>query len=614
MNKTKLKRSLGLLDVFCIASGAMISSGLFILPGIAHAKAGPAVVISYVIAGLLAMTGMLSQAELVSAMPKAGGTYFYVTRSMGPALGTIDGILTWLSISLKSSFALVGMAAFTILIADFDPKLIALAFCVFFIILNLVGIKEAGRFQVGIVVLLLGLLIMYIVMGLPNVKVSSFDPFMPQGALAIFSTAGFVFVSYGGLLHVASIAEEVKNPEKTIPAGMILSLVIVGILYVIVVFITSGVLGAEQLDHSLTPISDGAEVFLGRWGRIALSLAAILAFISTANAGIMSASRYPMALSRDRLFPDIFARINDKFKTPAIAIFATGIFMIIAVFLNLTLLVKVASSVLIFTFIFSSLCVIIMRESRVQNYQPRFKVPFYPWVQIIGIFGSWLLVISMGKTALLTMSVLFGGGLLVYWFYGKERGRKDFALLHLVERVAAREFVDVSLEEELKEIIRERDTITKDRFDKVVEESLVLDIDETIEVEEFFRLISDKISARLKVEANTVFKLLLDREEQSSTVLSPGLAIPHIIIDGEQTFLMLVVRCRGGIIFPLQEEKVHTVFVIAGTRDERNFHLRALSAIAQIVQDPKFDKKWKAARNAEALRDIILLGKRRRQS
>ena len=106
------KRKLDLLDVFCIASGSMISSGLFILPGIAYAQAGPAVILSYFLAGLLAVTGMLSQAELVSAMPKAGGTYFYVSRSMGPAVGTVEGILTWFSLSLKAALALIGMAAF----------------------------------------------------------------------------------------------------------------------------------------------------------------------------------------------------------------------------------------------------------------------------------------------------------------------------------------------------------------------------------------------------------------------------------------------------------------------------------------------------------------------
>lgn len=106
----KLKKELNLLDVFCIASGAMISSGLFILPGLAHAQAGPAVVVSYLLAGLLAMTGVLSIAELATAMPKAGGDYFFITRGMGPAAGTVAGLLSWLSLSLKSSFALVGAA------------------------------------------------------------------------------------------------------------------------------------------------------------------------------------------------------------------------------------------------------------------------------------------------------------------------------------------------------------------------------------------------------------------------------------------------------------------------------------------------------------------------
>ena len=99
----KLQRELNLVDVFCVASGAMISSGLFVLPGLAFSHAGPAVLLSYIIAGLLAVTGMLSQAELVSAMPKAGGTYFYVTRSMGPAIGTVDGFITWFSLSLKKA-------------------------------------------------------------------------------------------------------------------------------------------------------------------------------------------------------------------------------------------------------------------------------------------------------------------------------------------------------------------------------------------------------------------------------------------------------------------------------------------------------------------------------
>jgi basic amino acid/polyamine antiporter, APA family len=362
----------------------------------------------------------------------------------------------------------------------------------------------------------------------------------------------------------------------------------------------------------MTPITDGAFVFMGKYGAAALGLAAILAFISTANAGIMAASRYPLALARDRLIPDIFGKIDRKFKTPVMAIMFTGIFMIATVFMDLTVLVKAASTVLIFTFIFSSLCVIVMRESRVQNYQPVFRSPFYPWTQIIGMVGAWMLVVNMGKQALFIGSVLFACGFMVYWFYGRERGKKDFALLHLIERVAAREFVDVTLESELREIIRERDDIIKDRFDKVIEDALVLDVGGPMTAEELFKISARALSEKTGIDMNSIFKHLLDREEQSSTVLSPGLAIPHIIMPGEHVFTILLVRNKDGIIFPSKEEKVHTVFVIFGSTDERNFHLRTLSAIAQIVQDPAFDKKWMEAKDEEALREIILLGKRAR--
>jgi amino acid transporter len=606
----KLKRELNLLDVFCIATGAMISSGLFVLPGIAHAIAGPAVFVSYLLAWLLAITGMLSQAELVSAMPKAGGTYFYVTRSLGPGVGTINGLLEWFAISLKSAFALIGMSAFTALIIDVNITIIAIVLCVFFIIINILGIKEAGMLQVAMVACLLFILIYYISRGLPLMNVNNFTPFAPNGITSVFSAAGFVFVSYGGLIKVASIAEEVKNPAKTVPLGMILSLLVVGLLYMLVVLVTTGVLGAAQLDNSLTPISDGAGAFLGDKGKVILSVAAMLAFISTANAGIMSASRYPMALSRDGLMPKRLMSINQRFKTPHIAILITGTFMILALFLKVTLLVKVASAVLIMTFIFSCFSVIILRESRLENYQPQFKAPLYPGLQIVGIIGFSMMLFKLGRQPLLIVLLLISGGLFVYWSYGRIRTNREFALLHLIERITAEELTSRNLETELKEIIRERDDIAKDRFDTIMEKSHVLDLDKQMNMEEFFQLISDVMSKNLDMKPAILFKLLMEREKESTTVIAPGLAIPHIIIKGQKHFDILLVRSLKGIVFSEDKPKVHTVFVLAGTKDERNFHLRALAAIAQIVQDGNFQKRWMKAKDKEALRDIVLLGKR----
>ena len=186
-------------------------------------------------------------------------------------------------------------------------------------------------------------------------------------------------------------------------------------------------------------------------------------------------------------------------------------------------------------------------------------------------------------------------------------------MLHLISRITARELTTRLLETELKEIIRERDDITEDRFDQVVENAIVIDIDGVVSAEGFFKLAADAMADRLKVEPDVLLKLLSDREKESSTVLNSYLAIPHIVIEGENTFDILLARCREGITFSETAPKVHAVFVLVGTRDERNFHLHVLAAIAQIIHGPDFEKRWMAARNKEALRDVILLGKRKRQ-
>jgi len=207
MQSKKLKKELGLLHIFSIASGAMISSGLFLLPGLAHAKAGPAVILSYGIAGLLALTGLLSQAELVSAMPKTGGDYFYVTRSMGSAAGTINGLVTWFSLSLKSAFALVGMAAFTQVIIGLNIHLLAIVLSTFFVLINIVGIKEAGRVQIVLVFGLLLLLMVYVIMGIPAIRVTNYVPFAPLEGENTFdivlarSKPGVMFSKENGLAH-----------------------------------------------------------------------------------------------------------------------------------------------------------------------------------------------------------------------------------------------------------------------------------------------------------------------------------------------------------------------------------------------------------------------------
>jgi len=609
-----LKKELGLLDIFCVATGAMISSGLFILPGLAFAKAGPAVILSYILAGVLCIPTLLSKAELITAMPKAGGDYFYIMRGFGPLLGTVAGFSSWFSLSLKGAFALVGMGAYLSLITALPLNIIAMLCCVFFIILNLTGIREAGRFQVFLVLGLLAILSLYIIWGAKAVNPVNFSPFFAKGVGPVFATASFVFISYGGLTKVAALAEETKNPGRNLPLGMILSIICTSILYTLVIFITIGVLNPETLRSTLIPISDGAVVFGGNGLKALISIGAFLAFISTANSGLMTASRYPLGMSRDKLLPGAFQRISSRSKIPYVAILFTGSFMILAVlFLRLELLVKIASSILILLYIFANLTVILFRESKILSYRPKFYSPFYPYLQILGILGGIFLLIEMGTSILFLTTIFILSGFLWYKVYGQKRASQDSALIYMLETLVAKDkqLTSDNLLTELKDIVIHRDKVTEDRFHKLIEESRVLDIETPLKMEVLFRDVADILGRDLNLDPQKLFKRFMEREMESSTVLRKGLSIPHIVIEGKDIFKILLVRARAGIIFP-GDKLAHIIFVLVGSSDERNLHLKVLAAIAQVTQSPEFDKKWFEARNKDELKNIILLAERRR--
>ena len=609
-----LKKELTLLDVFCVATGAMISSGLFILPGLAFAKAGPAVILSYIIAGIFCLPTLLSMAELTTAMPKAGGDYFYIMRGFGPLLGTVAGFSTWFSLSLKGAFALIGMGAYLSIITNIPMNIIALVCCVFFIILNLLGIKEAGRFQVLLVLGLLGILLGYVLWGMKIVNPVKFSPFFTKGLGSMFATASFVFISYGGLTKVAALAEETKNPGRNLPLGMILSLIITSIFYALVIFVTIGVLNPENLEATLTPISDGAAVFGGNVLKIIISLGAFLAFISTANSGLMTASRYPFGMSRDKLLPCGFQKVSSKFKTPYIAILFTGSFMIFALlFLRLELLVKVASSILILLYIFANLTLILFRESKILSYRPKFNSPFYPYLQILGMLGGIFLLIEMGSFIVFLTIAFLLLGFTWYKVYAGSRASQDSALIYVLERLTARDkgLTSDNLLTELKNIVMHRDEIIEDQFHKLIEESKVLDIEAPLTMEDFFENITNIIGKETNLVPKELFRKFVERERESDTVVRKGLAIPHIVVEGKNIFKVLLVRAKAGIIFP-EDKLCHIIFVIVGSPDKRSLHLKDLAAIAQITQNPEFDEKWFAAKNEEDLRNVILLAERRR--
>ncbi len=494
-------------------------------------------------------------------------------------------------------------------------KSIAVACCVIFGTLNLVSVKHTARFQNLLVLFLIGILGLFVVTGISHVRPERFTDFAPYGKLQILTTAGAVFISFGGLTKVASIAEEVHHPGKLLPRGMLLAWAVVSVFYITVVFITAGVLEPETLNQSDAPISAAASVFLGRPGAILLSLAAMAAFITTANGGILAASRCPMAMSRDHLLPGWLAQVNKRFKTPVHSVLLTCVFMILSiVFLELELLVKTASAMMLLLFMLDSASVIIMRQSKIQSYRPRFKSPFYPWMQISTILLYIILLTQMGAVPLL----ITGGFLLLsivwYFTYATKRAGKDSAVMHVVQRVTDREIKSPTLENERRDILFERDNIIADRFDHLLTDCTIFDLEGPKTAQEVFEQAAAVFSEKLNIDQQVLVDKLLAREAEGSTVLETGLAIPHVVIEGEKKFSILPVRAADGIDFPHATEPVKTVFFLAGTKDERNYHLRALMAIAQIVQEKDFYTRWFAARDTDALRNLLLLSKRKRDT
>ncbi len=608
-----LKKTLNLIDVFSISSGAMISSGIFVLPGIAFSLAGPGVFVSYMLAGILALIGAFAVIELSTAMPKAGGDYYFVERSMGPLAGTISGFLSWFALSMKSAFAIFGMAAMLEHLFGWNQTWTGILITLFFVGLNIHGVKEAARFETVLVLALLAIMAAFIILGMPQVQVRRFEPFVPSGssALAILATAGVVFVSFGGLLKLSSVSEEVRDPSRNIPLGMIVSLTVVTILYTLIMIVVAGISTPEILNKSLTPLADTAGQFYGKPAFYIICMGAAFAFMTTANAGIMSASRYPMALSRDQLIPAWISRINPYFKTPVYSLLITGAVILLALQLELIILVKSASAVILTSYILSNASIIILRESGLRNYRPTFRAPLYPWLQVVSIILFIVIICLMGWQAVDVSLAVLLVGLIVFMFYGR-RANQEFALLHLVARITNKKLPAHGLEEELKEIIHRRDDVVKDEFDYLVESAPILIVQEKVSCDELFRRIAEKFSGVSGMKKDEMYALLKEREAESSTALTSHLAIPHLITEGEGQFMLFLVKCIEGAEFSAENNEVKAVFVLLGTRDLRNRHLKTLAAIAQITQGKLFEQRWQLAIDENQLKDVLLLAKRKR--
>jgi amino acid transporter/mannitol/fructose-specific phosphotransferase system IIA component (Ntr-type) len=636
MAAAKLEKQLGLFDVYAISTGAMFSSGFFLLPGLAAASAGPSVVLAYAAAALFILPAMLSVAELSTAMPKAGGAYYFLDRSMGPMVGTVGGLGTWLALVLKSAFALVGMGAYLAIFVDVPIQPLAIGLTLLFMVVNIVGAKETSGLQRWLVTALLVILSFFVVQGLAEIFTRDwaltrvqFDPFMPFGVLGFFSTIGLVFVSYAGLTKVASVAEEVQNPNRNIPLGMFLSLATATFFYVVGVAIIVAVLEPNALREDLTPVATAAQAFFD-WlpeplGVVLIVVAATAAFASTGNAGMLSASRYPLAMARDRLVWGRFAELG-RFGTPTFAVMTTGAAMAAAILLlDVEGIAKLASAFQLLLFALLNLSVIIMRESGIDAYDPGFRSPAYPWVQIFGMLGPLWLITEMGELAVVFTLVVVAVCVGWYFYYARRRVPREGAIFHTFARLGRRQ--DEGLNMELRGIVRERGLRDEDPFDEVVARAQVLDLASVRDFRTIAFQAAEILAARSGLDAEELRDGFLSELRAGVVPVARGVAIPHLRAHDVEHPEMVVVRVREGVEVEVDADdpahladplaadvqgpvQVHALFFLVSPEGRPGQHLRLLAHLATHVDDDAFVDDWLACADAQALEESLLRDER----
>jgi len=611
-----LKKSLTLFDVYAMSTGAMFSSGLFLLPGIAASYTGNSVWLAYLLAGFLILPAMYCMAELSTAMPKAGGTYYFLDRAMGPLMGTIGGLGSWVAVVFKSAFALVGIGAYLGIYLNLPLTLTAIILTIAFGLINIFGAKETSLLQRILVTTLVVILVAFVIMGLNETGfIEAFRPeadhgaFLKSGLVGFISTIGLVFVSYAGLTKVASVAEEVQNPDRNIPLGMTLSLITATVIYTLGTVVLIKVLDAQALYESLTPIADAGRAFLGwipyDFGVILIVVAAIAAFASTGNAGIMSASRYPYAMAKDKLVPKQLSKIG-KFGTPTLAILLTVASMIVVLLLfDVASVAKLASAFQLLLFGLICVALIVMRESKIATYKPGFKAPFYPWLQIIGIFVSFWLIIEMGILPIaFTGMVIIACGLW-FQFYTSGNLKRRGAIYHVHQRLGLQRYE--ALERELMTIVHDRTQAENLTYEGLIARSIMLDYDKgTFDTKDIVEILKSKALSHLDFSPETVDQIFTEK----ALLLHPISQHVHIAYKTYKDVEipeLFVLRFGGAANIDIPEAPdAHTLMFLLVPKKPVGLDLRLAGHLAEVAQSDHFEERWMESETERDMNEVLM--------
>lgn len=320
-----LRRELGLLDAVGIGFGAIVGAGIFVVTGVAAGVAGPAIVLGLLIAGLAATANAFSSAQLAAAYPQSGATYEYGYRLLSPAAGFAAG---WMFLASKISAAgtvALGLAGYlAALVPAVQPRAVAVGAVVVFTLLNYFGIKRSSRANLVIVAVSVGSLLVFVALGIASFDAANFRPFAPFGWSGVMRAAAILFFAYTGYARIATLAEEVKHPEQTIPRAIRITIGGAMLLYAAVAIVAVGAVGATNLARSAAPLYTGAQSFSSSGVALVVAAGGVTAMLGVLLSQLLGLSRMTFAMARRRDLPAFFERVHPEHGTPGRAVVIIG--------------------------------------------------------------------------------------------------------------------------------------------------------------------------------------------------------------------------------------------------------------------------------------------------
>lgn len=392
--KGELIRELGLKEGLAVGLGTMIGAGIFVLSGLAAMRVGRAAFLSYLFTGLLCLPVAMVVSELATGMPRAGGSYSFITQALGPLAGSVVGPANWLGLTFASGFYLIAFGQYMAVFLAVPPRVGAIAAGLLFTWLNYRGARISGGVQNLVVVVLVLILIVFVAVGaFRSSSAVSNEPLLRHGWGAVVGVIGLIIVSFTGFEKISTMAEEIKDPGRNLPLAIIGSVVIATILYTSILFVATGSVSAVEIDLQKGLLIQAAARVMGPIGEAMMGVAALLATLSSANAAVMASSRIGYGMGRDRVLPGWFAYAHPRLKTPSHAILFVGLLgTLLALIGRVETLAEISSALFMVSYALLCLSVIVMRSAKRRWYRPSFRVSLYPVLPIV--------------TALLCLSVI----------------------------------------------------------------------------------------------------------------------------------------------------------------------------------------------------------------